>query len=215
MTVFRILQGEAMKILCIGDSLTFGFGVPRRDAWTSRAGRDLGVDIINRGIPGDTTAGMLARYVFETEKTRPVLATIMGGLNDIFFGGDDRPARANIAAMVHQSTGRNIIPLLCTPAPIVVESAREDWAGLVDFFAAQEMGREYAAWLRRFAATFRVPFLDFWEMFEHRLNGDGGDAGLYVDGLHPNAAGQALMADMFVEKVRQLLGDKLPAEKPQ
>lgn len=200
-----------MKILCIGDSLTFGFGVPRRDAWTSLAQRDLGVEIINRGIPGDTTGGMLSRYVHETEKTRPVLVTIMGGFNDIFFGGDDRPARANIAAMVHQSTGRNVIPLLCTPAPVVVEAAREDWASLVDFFAAQEMGREYVEWLRRFASTFRVPLLDFWEMFERRLHERGGDAGLYVDGLHPNAAGQALMAEMYAAKVRQLLGDKLHA----
>ncbi len=200
-----------MKILCIGDSLTFGFGVPRRDAWTALAQRELGVELVNRGIPGDTTAGMLARFVREAENVRPVLATIMGGLNDIFFGGDDGPARANIAAIIHQATSANIIPLLCTPAPVVVEAAREDWAGLVDFFAARETGREYAAWLRRFAATFNVPFLDFWEAFERRLNDSVGDAGLYIDGLHPNAAGQALMAEMYVEKVRQLLGDRLPA----
>lgn len=202
-----------MKILCIGDSLTFGFGVPRRSCWTSLAQQALGVDILNRGIPGDTTGGMLARYVQEAEKHRPVLASIMGGFNDIFFGGDDRPARANIAAMVHQSTGRNVIPLLCTPAPVVVETARKDWAELVDFFAAQEMGREYVEWLRRFAATFRVPLVDFWDAFETRLRESGGDAGLYVDGLHPNAEGQAMMAEMFAAKVRAILGDKLPEKE--
>lgn len=202
-----------MKILCIGDSLTFGFGVPRRNTWTTLAQQRLGIEVLNRGIPGDTTGGMLARYVYETEKSRPALASIMGGFNDIFFGGDHRPAQANIAAMVHQSTGRNVIPLLCTPAPVVVESARQDWSELVDFFAAQEMGREYVEWLRRFAATFRVPLLDFWAAFDARLRERGGDAGLYVDGLHPNAEGQSLMADMFVEKVRLILGDKLPAQK--
>lgn len=198
-----------MKILCIGDSLTFGFGVPRREAWTTLAHRRLGVEIVNKGIPGDTTGGMLARYVVEVEKHRPALVSIMGGFNDIFFGGDDGPARANIAAMVHQSTSRNVAPLLCTPAPVVVGAAREDWAGLVDFFAAREMGGEYVEWLRRFAATFGVPLVDFWAFFEGELRAKGGDAGLYVDGLHPNAAGQAAMAELFAEKVRAVLGEKI------
>ncbi|MDR1744375.1 MAG: GDSL-type esterase/lipase family protein [Planctomycetota bacterium] len=198
-----------MKILCMGDSLTFGFGVPRKEGWTALAQKELGVEIVNRGIPGDTTGGMVARYGNEIEKHRPALVSIMGGFNDIFFGGDDRPARANTAAMIHQTTSRNIIPLLCTPVPVVVESARKEWAELVDFFAAQETGREYVAWLRLFAETFRIPFLDFWAFFENELREKGGDAGLYVDGLHPNARGQAVMARMFVDTVKTALADKL------
>lgn len=198
-----------MKILCIGDSLTFGYGVPRKDCWLTLAQKELGVEIVNRGIPGDTTAGMLARYGREAEAHRPALVSIMGGLNDIFFGGDDRPARANIAAMVHQTRARNSLPLLCTPVPIIVGSAKKEWAALVDFFAAQETGREYVAWLRQFAGTFTIPFLDFWAYFENEIRDKGGDAGLYGDGLHPNRQGQAVMAAMFVEKIRELPGDKL------
>lgn len=198
-----------MKILCLGDSLTFGFGVPRRECWVTVAQKELGVELVNRGIPGDTTGGMLARYRHEVEAHRPAIVSIMGGLNDIFFGGDDRPARANIAALVHQTTARNGIPLLCTPVPIIVESAKKEWAELVDFFAAQETGREYVSWLRRFAKTFNVPFLDFWGFFEDERRTKGSLDDLYVDGLHPNARGQAVMADMFVEKVRELLKDKL------
>ncbi len=194
-----------MKILCMGDSLTFGFGVPRKEAWTALAQQELGIELVNKGIPGDTTGGMLARYGHEIEQHRPALVSIMGGFNDIFFGGDDRPARANMAAMAHQATSRNIIPLLCTPVPVVVESAKKEWASLVDFFAAQEMGREYVAWLRLFAETFGIPFLDFWAFFENALREKGGDAGLYVDGLHPNARGQAAMARLFADKAREAL----------
>ncbi len=197
-----------MKILCMGDSLTFGFGVQRRESWAALAQKELGIELVNKGIPGDTTGGMLARYGHEIETHRPALVSIMGGLNDIFFGGDDRPARANMAAMAHQARSRNIIPLLCTPVPVVVESAREDWAGLVDFFAAGEMGREYVAWLREFAETFGIPFLDFWAVFENELREKGGDAGLYVDGLHPNARGQELMVRLFAGKVRESLAGK-------
>lgn len=190
-----------VKILCLGDSLTFGFGVPRRFSWTTVAQKELGVVLINAGVPGDTTGGMLARLPGELEKHRPAVISLMGGANDIFFGGDDGPARANMAALCHQSTSRNVRPILCAPTPVQIERAREDWAGVVDFFAAQEMAREYVEWLRRFARTFQLPFLDFWTEFTGRLAA-GED--LYVDGLHPNAQGQAIMAEMFVAKVREL-----------
>lgn len=46
---------------CLGDSLTFGLGVRRQDWWTSLAAQKLGVRVVNLGINGDTTAGMLVR----------------------------------------------------------------------------------------------------------------------------------------------------------
>lgn len=191
------------NIVCLGDSLTFGFGVPRRDAWLTLAQRELeGAVLVNAGVPGDTTGGMLARFPGLLERYRPELLTVMGGSNDIFFGGGDGPARANVAAICHQAVSRNVRVVLCSPTPVRVESAREDWAAVVDFFAAQEMGREYVEWLRGFARVFRIPFLDFWEEFERRMR-DGED--LFVDGLHPNAKGQAVMAEMFVEKLRPLI----------
>lgn len=187
----------------MGDSLTFGFGVPRRQAWTTLVKEALGVEVLNRGVPGDTTGGMLVRLDRELEHRRPALVAIMGGFNDIFFGGTDATARGNMAAMTHQLAARNIQPLLCSPVPLLVEEAREDWAGAVDFFASQEMGSEYVAWLRRFVAAFHVPFLDFWAEFERLVR--EGRRDLYVDGLHPNAAGQRIMADMFIAKAHEIL----------
>lgn len=189
-------------VVCLGDSLTFGFGVPRREAWLTLAQKELGgAAFVNAGVPGDTTGGMLSRFSGLMEKHRPEALVLMGGSNDIFFGGDDGPARANIASMCHQAVSRNVRVVLCSPTPVRVESAREDWASLVDFFAAGEMGREYAGWLCDFAKTFALPFLDFFGEFERRGR-DGED--LFVDGLHPNARGQGVMAGMFVEKLREL-----------
>lgn len=195
--------GDAMKILCLGDSLTFGFGVPRQDAWIPLAQKRLApVLLANAGIPGDTTGGMLARLPGELERHRPSFISVMGGLNDIFFGGDDASARANIAAICHQSVSRNVKPILCTPTPIAVESARKDWSAVVDFFAAQETCREYVAWLRSFASVFGIPLIDYWAGFERRMR-EGED--MFVDGLHPNPKGQEIMAGMFVEKIQELL----------
>lgn len=192
-----------MKILCLGDSLTFGFGIPRKDAWISLAQNELEAELINAGVPGDTTGGMLARLPGELVKHRPALISVLGGSNDIFFSGGDENARANIAAICLQSASRNVRPLLCTPTPIAVESAREDWSAVVDFFAAQETGREYVEWLRRFAKAFNIAFLDYWTEFDRRMRA-GED--LFVDGLHPNPAGQAIISSLFVGKIREILG---------
>ena len=43
-----------MKIVCLGDSLTYGYGVPRKDGWVSLAARATGHTLVNRGVSGDT-----------------------------------------------------------------------------------------------------------------------------------------------------------------
>ena len=51
-----------MKIICIGDSLTEGYGVGRPENWVTLLNERSENDIINKGISGDTTGGMLARF---------------------------------------------------------------------------------------------------------------------------------------------------------
>lgn len=50
-----------MKLICIGDSLTFGYGVRPSRRWTRLCAQETGWEIVNEGISGDTTGGMLVR----------------------------------------------------------------------------------------------------------------------------------------------------------
>ena len=50
-----------MKLICIGDSLTFGYGVHLSQRWTQLCAQETGWELVNEGINGDTTGGMLAR----------------------------------------------------------------------------------------------------------------------------------------------------------
>ena len=43
-----------MKIVCLGDSLTYGYGVPRKDGWVSLAAQATGHTLVNKGVSGDT-----------------------------------------------------------------------------------------------------------------------------------------------------------------
>lgn len=95
-----------MKLICIGDSLTFGYGVRPSQRWTRLCAQETGWEIVNEGISGDTTGGMLVRLrALLADRDicvqRP-LALLMGGANDIFFSGTDTGARANMGAMLNQ-----------------------------------------------------------------------------------------------------------------
>lgn len=189
-----------MKILCLGDSITFGTGVSRGKVWTTLVQQRHGCQMINRGIPGDTSGGMLARYIHEVEQHRPQMVVLLGGGNDIFSSGDDRTARANLTAMTHQTSARALRPVVCTPLPIRPAEMSPEWRTFTGGDAALQPLAEYASWLRLFCKTFSIPFVDYWSVFAER--GDG----LYCDGVHPNAAGHILMADIFGQAMGTSIG---------
>ena len=110
------------KLICLGDSLTFGLRVPHSQAWPRLVARETGMEVLNLGISGDTTGGMLARLQTLTgggpvaPDAMPVLV-IMGGSNDIFYAGTDAVAKANIGAMIHQAMAAHMLPLVGIPLP--------------------------------------------------------------------------------------------------
>ena len=106
-----------MKIVCLGDSLTYGYGVPRRDCWVSLAAEMTGHTIVNKGVNGDTAGGMLARFRRDVAEEAPGLLFVMGGGNDILFSGTDAQARADMAALVHQAPALGLKVLPGPPPP--------------------------------------------------------------------------------------------------
>ena len=115
-----------MKLICIGDSLTFGYGVRPSQRWTRLCAQETGWEIVNEGISGDTTGGMLVRLrALLADRDicvqRP-LVLLMGGANDIFFSGTDTGARANMGAMLNQLLSTGIHTMIGVPTPICAEN---------------------------------------------------------------------------------------------
>ncbi len=50
------------SMVCIGDSLTEGTDIPTGHTWPALVANALNIDVINCGIGGDTTTGMLSRF---------------------------------------------------------------------------------------------------------------------------------------------------------
>lgn len=186
-----------MKLVCVGDSLTFGYGVHPSQRWTRLCAQRTGGTIVNEGVNGDTTGGMLVRMQtkllsgLKTEGEHPYVL-LMGGSNDVFCSGIDVGARANMGAMIHQTLSAGAFPIVGIPLPVDAAHAPAAWATAVDFFAAEATMKEYRAWLKRYCAAFGVPYVDFCADF---LRSDGAiREELLLDGLHPTPEGHRLMA---------------------
>lgn len=182
-----------MKMICIGDSLTFGYGVARKDTWVSLAAGRTGVEMINAGICGDTTGGMLARFGRDVLEKRPDAVFIMGGGNDRMTGCPNCIAQSNLMGMAHQAISAGILPMVGLQPPVLRERIPEDWAAFASGNLGQQAETEYRLWLLRFGKTFGIPVVDFWRPFSEAL-GEEPPESLYLDGLHPTAKGHAMMA---------------------
>ena len=192
------------KLYCLGDSLTYGLGVRTSQKWTALAA-DEQLQIVNLGVSGDTTGGMLARLqsllqepVYQLPPQQRPMVLVMGGTNDIFFSGSDTAARGNLAAMVHQLSAAGYRPLVGIPLPICPLDAPKKWESLANFEESARLLEQYCAWLKAFCAAFDIPTVDFREDY---ANQSGVRRELFLDGLHPNPEGHILMA----KKLREVL----------
>ena len=191
-------------IICLGDSLTYGYGVRRAQCWTELAAEMSGWNVVNRGICGDTTGGMLVRL---REILREEIGErdercflLMGGCNDIFFSGSSTGARENMAAMAHQLFAEGEMPLIAVGPGIADGSYPSMWSDLVDFPEAGKVIRQYYEWLERFCSSFGVRMIDFRGDFRDREGKVRAE--LYLDGVHLNPEGHRVMA----ERVAKVLG---------
>ena len=188
-------------IICLGDSLTYGYGVRRAQCWTELAAEMSGWNVVNRGICGDTTGGMLVRL---REILREEIGErdercflLMGGCNDIFFSGSSTGARENMAAMAHQLFAEGEMPLIAVGPGIADGSYPSMWSDLVDFPEAGKVIRQYYEWLERFCSSFGVRMIDFRGDFRDREGNIRTE--LYLDGLHLNPEGHRVMAERVVK----------------
>lgn len=107
-----------MSIVCIGDSLTFGYGVNESEDWVSIVSTRIKEKIINKGIPGDTTCEMKVRFIKDVVYYKPSKVLIMGGTNDIFLKIGTDAILKNIKDMVEICEVNNMVPIILTPLPV-------------------------------------------------------------------------------------------------
>ena len=69
-------------MVILGDSLSAGTGAAKGEGFVDLLQQRLGVEIVNRGIPGNTTAQGLARLDKDVLSLKPSLVIVELGGND-------------------------------------------------------------------------------------------------------------------------------------
>jgi len=181
------------KFVCLGDSLTSGYGVRPEECWVSLLAGATGHTFIGAGIPGDTTGGMLARLDESVFANAPDGAVLMGGANDIFATGSFLGAKANMMALVHQCVAKGVRPIVGVAIPMA-ENAPPLPSCFCDICRAAAEMEAYAHWLRLFAKELRLRVIDFAKPFEDLRAGPERREVYLPDGLHPSVEGHRIMA---------------------
>jgi lysophospholipase L1-like esterase len=176
------------RMVLMGDSIT-EFWKRDRPAFFSAA-------LIDRGISGQTSTQMLARFYDDVIMLKPRAVHILAGTNDI--AGNTGPItpeayQDNIRAMVDlaQAHGIRVVIGALLPADHFYWNPDLKPAGVI---------RAENGWLRQFARSRGLDFIDYYSLMATPSGGLRAD--FSNDGVHPNAAGYAVMEKALARELR-------------
>lgn len=177
------LHNPGRVIVCLGDSITAGVGSGGAPGYPELLEAELGVPVVNQGVPGDTTGGGLARLDRALAED-PWLVIIALGGNDLLRGVPAATTEANLRALVEGVLEAGAIPLVVTL----------DGGPLL----SRMRGDLGPVW-ERLEEDYSVP------MMEGVLDDVLMSPRLKSDTIHPNADGYAELAEELAAEVRPLL----------
>ncbi len=207
------------RIVAFGDSTT----APRASltAYPTLLERDLNArgsvtcQVINAGVPGNTTT--MGRKRFETDvlAVRPTLVIIQFGINDSAFDVWKNPPattprvpveeyRKNLRHFVEASRETGAAVILMTPNPLRWTPAMKKRYGKPPYDPSRPDGFNltlvaYVDAMRALAKEMNVPLLDVARVYA-ALPPESVDA-LLPDGMHPSQRGHDLVAQLLTDVI--------------
>ncbi|MCZ7598086.1 MAG: arylesterase [Gammaproteobacteria bacterium] len=176
-------------VLVIGDSLSAAYGMATEDGWVALLGERLAgrdIEVVNRSVSGDTTAGGAGRLGSALTGIRPDVVIIELGANDGLRGISPQATEDNLARMIAMSreAGAHVLLLGMRMPPNY----------------GPEYTEAFAAVFPRLAERFDIALVPFflepvaedWDMVQ-------------ADGIHPNAAAQPLLLEHVWPRLAPLL----------
>ena len=191
-----------MKIVCIGDSLTYGYGVYKEKCWVDILRKSLSIRVLNRGINGDSSSGMLSRSFRDVVENKPDAVIIMGGSNDFLAGYDLARVQENIIELIKEAEQFEIKPIIGIQTAIEEKLAMKKWSFDIDYNGINEKIRAYRNWITKYCEEKNIVYIDFFKALDEKLQVMSEDE-IYIDGLHPTEFGHKVMGNCAIE----VLGD--------
>ncbi len=179
------------RVIFLGDSLT--------QSWDLA---DLGLDkveVLNRGISGQTTPQMLVRFRQDVVELKPAVVHILAGTNDL--AGNTGPTTLeavedNLSSMVEIAKANHIRVVLGSVLPALDYPWRPGLQPARKIVALND-------WMRTYATQHKLVYADYYSALVDARGGFKSE--LADDGVHPDRAGYAVMNPIARESIRQAL----------
>ena len=217
-TITRAAQLQRVRFMAFGDSMTAGeVTFPGSTAFGPTSGKQVVVPsaayptvlqrllqtrysfqadtlvVANHGLGGEKAVNARDRFLSAMNSVRPDVVLLWHGHNDIPGGldGAASSAASEVRIMVIEANRRGARVFLATPLPGRPGGNRT----IGDFFLI-----DYANRMRDVAAREGAVLVDMYSLLR-------GDVTRYigVDGLHPNEAGYARIAELWFDAIRNNL----------
>jgi lysophospholipase L1-like esterase len=191
------IESGVQRVVFYGDSITDGWG--RRP----NTGEFFpGKPYVNRGISGQTTPQMVVRFRQDVVNLHPAAVVILAGTNDV--AGNTGPmtpemTEDNFRSMVDLAKANGIRVIVASITPAADYPWRPGLAPAAKIKALND-------WLKGYCINHSVTYLDYYSAM---VGPDGGmKPGISFDGVHPNAAGYAIMGPLAQAAIDNALGGK-------
>jgi lysophospholipase L1-like esterase len=189
------------RVVFLGDSITDNWSKP------GYGGFFPGRPYVNRGIGGQTSGQMLVRFRADVLAHKPRVVVILAGTNDVSGNVGPQPPGTienNLSSMADLARVSGVKVVLASLLP--VSDDKRDEGGRPRLRTGDrppETLRALNAWIAQYARKNRHIFLDYHAALvtpEGALRPELND-----DGLHPNAAGYAVMAPLAEKAIAAAL----------
>jgi len=172
-------------VIFIGDSITSGWDA----SYAGQQATFTQNNWLDVGIVGQNSSEIAGRFYADVTALQPKAVHILAGTNDVYPGWQLSVTTKNLQAMVAQAKANHIAVVIGTIPP---------WGpGLLPELADPSPQRfqridELNQWIAQFAAAQGIQMVDYHTLLE-APNGENYIPAYTVDGVHPSAAGYAVM----------------------
>ena len=198
-------------VLLIGDSITDGGRAKTGNDYNHTMGQsysfiisaqlgyrfaERNLTFINRGIGGNRTIDLAARWQTDVIDLKPDVLSILIGVNDTFWAKNMtfEQFEPTYDSLISQTLAAlpNVRIILGEPFLLPVGKFKDDYpAKLAELKKRQEV-------VARLAAKYKLPLIRYQSLFDEALKRAPADHWCW-DGVHPHYAGHALMADAWMK----------------
>lgn len=185
-----------MNIICIGNSIVNGFPHEQSKSFSGILDNCTQWNVINKGINGQSTDQILARFDSDVIANNPHKVLILTAANDFVFNiNTPRVAFENIVQMIIKAKNSDIEPVILTPLLTNPEQASKLWMPdmNVDYYSVNTNLGTLSSLLKKYCKENNILLIDTQKEYL--------SFNQFVDGLHPTEKGQSFLADLVRSKL--------------